>query len=94
MMNLPILLGMVCAGVIIGLLFFGGLWLTLNKLMGAKHWSFWLGVSFLIRSSITVAAFWLLGAGDWQRLVALATGFTIVRFFSVKRIQLKPSPTL
>ena len=93
MMNLPILLGMVCAGVIIGLLYFGGLWLTLNKLTGAKRWIFWLGASFLVRSTMTVAAFWFLAAGDWRRILALVTGFTIVRFFSVKRIQHKPLPT-
>ncbi len=92
-MNLSILLGMVCAGVMIGIFYFGGLWLTLNKLTGAKRWVFWLGAGFLVRSSITMTAFWFLAAGDWQRIVALATGFTIVRFFSIKRIEHKPLPT-
>lgn len=85
-MDIGILLGMVCAGAIIGLFYFGALWLTLNKLTETKRWGLWLGASFLVRCTITVTAFWLLGAGDWRRLLALAAGFTLVRFLSVKQI--------
>ncbi len=86
-MRIPILIGMVGAGIIIGALYFGGLWLTLNRLTKTKSWSLWLGFSFLVRSSIAVAGFWLLGNGDWQRIVALLTGFMIVRFLSIKQIR-------
>jgi len=93
MMNIGLLLAMVCAGAIIGLFYFGGLWLTLNKLTESRQWGLWLGASFLLRSTMTVAAFWLLAADDWRRILALATGFTIVRFLSIKQIQHKPVPT-
>lgn len=93
-MSMPILLVMQCvAGAIIGVLYFGGLWLTLNKLTGTRQWGLWLGVSFLVRATMAVAGFWILGAGDWRRLLALATGFTIVRFLSVKRIRPEPLQT-
>ena len=92
-MSLSILLAMVGAGAIIGVLYFGGLWLTLNKLTGTRPWGLWLGVSFLVRAIMAVAGFWFLGAGDWRRILALATGFTIVRFLSVKRIRPEPLQT-
>ncbi len=90
-MNMPIMLIMQCvAGAIIGVLYFGGLWLTLNKLTETRRWGLWLGISFLLRTTIAAASFWFLGAGDWRRIVALATGFTIVRFLSVKQIRPEP----
>ena len=88
-----VLPAMAGAGVIIGLFYFGGLWLTLNKLTGSSKWGLLLGASFLLRNIITVAAFYLLSAGDWQRILALAVGFTLVRFFAIKRIQPKPVVT-
>ena len=93
-MNISILLVMLSAGAIIGILFFGGLWLTLNKLTEAKSWSLWLGVSFLLRITMAAAGFWYFGAGDWRRILALITGFTIVRFISVKRLRPEPLQTL
>ncbi len=84
-MNIPMLLAMVCGGAILGLFSFGGLWLTLHKLTSTRRWVLWLGVSFLVRTTITVSAFWFLGANDWRRMLALLTGFTLVRFLTVKR---------
>ncbi|MEA1922615.1 MAG: ATP synthase subunit I [Pseudomonadota bacterium] len=92
-MNVSVILAMICAGAIIGVLYFGGLWLTLNKLTRAKSWGLWLGVSFMMRMTMAMAGFWFLGAGDWRRILALATGFTIVRFLSVKRIRPEPLQT-
>jgi len=92
-MSILLLPAMLCAGAIVGLFYFGGLWLTLNKLTGSRQWGLWLGVSFLVRSTMAVAAFWLLAAGDWRRILALAAGFTLVRFLRVKQMQPKPVPT-
>ena len=94
MINTGLLLAMVCAGASIGLLYFGHLWLTVNKLTRSRQWGLWLGAGFLLRNTITVAAFWFLAAGDWQRILALTIGFTIVRFLWVKHIQHKSVPTV
>ncbi len=93
MINIGLLLGMICVGAIMGLCYFGGLWLTLNKLSGTKQWGLWLAISFLVRSSLTVTAFWLFAAGDWQRILAMAVGFSIVRFLTIKQIQQAPLPS-
>ena len=92
-MNTSVMLAMLSAGAIIGILYFGGLWLTLNKLTKTKSWSLWLGVSFLVRMTLAMAGFWFLGAGDWRRILALITGFTIIRFLSIKRIRPEPLQT-
>jgi F1F0 ATPase subunit 2 len=94
MMNTGLLLAMVCTGAIIALFYFGSMWLTVNKLTESRQWGFWLGAGFLLRNIITVAAFWFLAAGDWQRLLAITAGFTIVRFLWVKHIQHKSVPTV
>ncbi|MDA3831845.1 MAG: ATP synthase subunit I [Spirochaetales bacterium] len=92
MTPIPILLAMLCGGGLLGLFYFGGLWLTIHKLTAAKRWGLWLGASFVLRASITVAAFWFLAAGDWQRILALITGFTISRLILVKRLPPQPEP--
>ncbi len=93
MISITILLGMLCAGVILGLFYFGGLWLTLDRFSETRRWGLWLGASFLLRSTMVVICFWFLSAGDWQRILALAAGFTLVRFFSLKRMAPKPLQT-
>ena len=94
MINTGLLLAMVCAGAIIAFFYFGSLWLTVNKLTKSRQCGFWLGAGFLLRSTITVVAFWFLAAGDWRRLLAITAGFTIVRFLWVKQIQHKSVPTV
>ena len=89
-----ILLVQLCAGIFIGLFYFGGLWLTLDKMTECGRWGLWLVASFLLRSTMVVFAFWLLAGGDWRRILALAAGFTLVRLLAVKQIQLRPVPSL
>ncbi len=84
---MPMLLSMCFIGTILGLFYFGGLWLTLTMVNKNRLWGLWLGASFLLRSTLTVMAIWFFAGGDWQRIVALATGFTIIRFLSINRIK-------
>ena len=92
MMSVVLFLSMILAGGAIGLLYFGGLWLTLKKLSQKRRWGLWLGASFLARTALAMAFFWLLAAGDWHRLLTLAAGFSMVRFLLLK-IQNKPIET-
>lgn len=93
-MNIPLLLLMLVAGTIIGAGYFGGLWFTLQRMTNDRNGALWLIASFLLRSSMTMAAFWLLAAGEWQRILALALGFITIRFLSIKRIQQLPGHSL
>ena len=71
------------AGLALGTLFFGGLWLTVRKaLTSAKPALLMLG-SFVIRIAVVLIGFYFIGAGDWQRLLMLLAGFVIARFFVI-----------
>ncbi len=75
------------AGMGFGLFYFGGLWLTLQKIATRQSWTLWLGISFILRLAVVLTGFFLLMQGNWLKLVALTTGFIIIRIVMIKRIQ-------
>lgn len=68
------------AGTIIGLLFFGGLWLTVKKALASKIPALWISGSFLLRISITLIGFYYVSQGNWQKLLICLTGFVSARY--------------
>jgi F1F0 ATPase subunit 2 len=68
------------AGVALGLLFFGGLWWTVQRAAHSPRPALWFGPSLLLRIAIVGAGFYLLGDGTWQRLAAGLAGFVLARF--------------
>ena len=77
------------AGVILGTIFFGGLWLTVQKGVSSIQPSVWFLLSLIIRMGITVAGFYYLSHGRWQRLLPIVIGFFTARFI-ITRIIGKP----
>jgi F1F0 ATPase subunit 2 len=67
------------AGIIISLFYFGGLWWTVRRIQEADQPRLLLAASFLIRTAVTLVAFYLLAAGHWQRLLASILGFFLAR---------------
>jgi len=67
-------------GVLLGVMFFGGLWWTIRKGISSKRPSIWFFVSFIIRMSITLAGFYFVTGGHWERLMLCLLGFVIARF--------------
>jgi len=70
------------AGVLIGVLFFGGLWLTLKKGLTSKNPALWIIGSFLVRTGITLCGFYFISGGDWKKLLVCLLGFILVRMLS------------
>jgi F1F0 ATPase subunit 2 len=68
------------AGLLLGAIFFGGLWWTVRKGVSSKHPALWFLGSLLLRMSLVLVGFYFVGRGDWQRLVACLLGFIIARF--------------
>jgi len=68
------------AGVFLGAFFFGGLWWTVRKGVASKQPSLWFLGSLLLRTGITLAGFYLVSGGQWQRLLACLLGFALARF--------------
>ena len=67
------------AGVLLGGVFFGGLWLTVRRGISSPRPAVWFLGSLLVRMGITFAGFYLIGGGDWKRLVAAPVGFVMAR---------------
>lgn len=67
------------AGAAIAVVHFGGLWLTVNRLLVARHPSALATLSFLARMTVTVAGLVMVTSGEWYRLVAAVAGFLVVR---------------
>jgi F1F0 ATPase subunit 2 len=68
------------AGLLLGAIFFGGLWWTVRLGVASRRPALLFAGSLLLRTVIVVAGFYLLGDGHWQRLLACLCGFVIARF--------------
>ena len=75
---------MFCAGVALGLLFFGGLRWTIQRLPHTRHpMALALG-SLLVRTALVVGAILWIGQGIWQRYVAILAGILVARVAAVR----------
>jgi len=66
-------------GVLLGAVFFGGLWWTVQKGVSSKRSALWFFGSLLLRTSIALAGFYFIAHGHWERLVMCLVGFVIAR---------------
>jgi F1F0 ATPase subunit 2 len=74
-------------GLGLGLLYYGGLWLTLRKLNQLRQPALWLSLSLLLRMFAVVAVLYLLFADSWQQLLMALLGMLITRTVLVQRIK-------
>ncbi|HUW00327.1 MAG TPA: ATP synthase subunit I [Gallionella sp.] len=72
------------AGLLLGALFFGGLWWTVQKGLSARQPALWFGVSMLLRTGIVLAGFYLVSGADWKRLLLCLLGFIVARFIVIR----------
>jgi F1F0 ATPase subunit 2 len=68
------------AGLVLGAVFFGGLWWTVRKGVSSRRPALLFLGSMLMRTIFVVAGFYLVSDGHWQRLLACLLGFVIARF--------------
>jgi len=68
------------AGLAMGIIFFGGLWLTVGKIIHSKKPALWLLFSFFLRVGITLVGFYFAGSGNLQKLLICLVGFIAARF--------------
>ena len=67
------------AGLLLGGIFFGGLWWTVRKSVSSQRPALWLLPSLLLRMSITLAGFYFVAGGHWQRWLLCLLGFIMAR---------------
>jgi F1F0 ATPase subunit 2 len=71
-------------GLALGIVFFGGLWLTVKKTVAAKMPALWILGSFIFRVGITMIGFYYVSMGNWQRLIICLLGFTVSRYIVIR----------
>ena len=67
------------AGVLLGAIFFGGLWWTVRKGVSSQRPALWFFGSLVLRMSLALAGFYLVGHGHWERLLVCLLGFVMAR---------------
>lgn len=75
------------AGLLLGVFYFGGLWLTIKKVYQVKRPWLWLFLSFLGRLIVCLILFYVLIRYNWVYLLPCLFGFLIVRFVSVQIVK-------
>lgn len=78
------------AGLLLGVLFFGGLWWTVRVGVVAKQPALWFLGSWVVRVSMVLAGFYFVGGDQWQRLLICLLGFIVGRLI-VTRLTRPPN---
>lgn len=79
-MNEPLSLAYAfAAGVLLGAMFYGGLWWTVRRAVSSKRVAPWFLGSLLLRMGMALGGFYLVAAGHWQRLLLCLLGFVLAR---------------
>jgi F1F0 ATPase subunit 2 len=66
-------------GLLLGAIFFGGLWWTVRKGFSSKQPALWFFGSLLLRTSIALAGFYFIARGHWESLLVCLLAFVIAR---------------
>lgn len=72
-------------GLVVGMLFFGGLWLTVKKALASKTPALWFVGSFLFRVAIVLIGFYfIMQTNSWLNGVICLVGFIVSKFIIVR----------
>lgn len=78
------------AGVLLGIIYFGGLWLTVQRMSQTDRPILLLVSSFIIRLGLVLVGFYLVSNGRLQFLAISLVSFLLTRFYFIRKIQ--PTP--
>ena len=78
-------------GALLGVFFFGGLWWTIQKGLVSKTPALWFLCSILVRTSVTLAGFYFVSDGRWERMLVCLSGFVAARFVILRLKHTKSS---
>lgn len=80
------------AGSALGAVFFGGLWWTVRRGLTSAHPAPWFLGSLLVRTTVAAGGFFLVGGGQWPRLLACLVGFVAARTVVTRLSRAVPAP--
>lgn len=78
------LLGPFGAGIGLGLLFYGGLWLTVAHAVSSRNPAVWFPISLLVRSGLVLAGFYFVAGGRFAFAIACLAGFLLARLALIR----------
>lgn len=67
------------AGLVIGVMFYGGLWWTVRRGTESSVPALWFTGSLILRGGAAMTGFYLVAGGEWRLLLACLAGFTCGR---------------
>ncbi len=73
-------------GMLLGMVYYGGLWLSVQRLPQLRRPALWWLASFIVRTVLAVLGFYLASGGQWQCLLVSLAGFLVTRALLVRRI--------
>ena len=94
MSDIPALALAFVAGTILGAIFFGGLWWTVQRGMTSESPALWFFGSLLLRTGMILTGFYFVSQNHWSRLVMCLLGFLIARLIVVRHLTRSPAEEL
>jgi len=83
------LLAVGCAGLVLGWIYYGGLWLTLRRVIHWRQPALGMLASLMLRLAIVAIGLYVVADGHWQRYLATVPGLLISRWWWTHYIQMK-----
>ena len=84
-MNETLTLLLACTlGVLLGAIFFGGLWWTVRKGASSEQPALWFFGSLMLRTGVTLAGFYFVSGGRPGRLLACLFGFAMASVLVIR----------
>jgi F1F0 ATPase subunit 2 len=88
MRDLPFLVLMFISGMLLASIYLAGLWYTVQQTCTGRYGAAWFVASLIARISLlTFAFYFILGDGQWERLLAALTGFATLRTLAIYRVR-------
>ena len=80
-------------GLLIGAIFFGGLWWTVRKGFSSRQPALWFFGSLMLRTSIALAGFYFIARGHWERLLVCLLAFVMARVIVTRLTRAAEKPS-
>ncbi len=71
-------------GMLLGALYFGGLWWTVKKGVASPSPARWFIGSLLVRLVLALSGFYFVAGDDWKKLLACLLGFIAARAIVIR----------
>ena len=80
-------------GLLLGAIFFGGLWWTVRKGFSSKQPALWFFGSLLLRTSIALAGFYFIARDHWESLLVCLLAFVMARVIVTRLTRAAEKPS-